>query len=127
MCKGRMQSSQPEGGDSAETNAGAGGEALAGPERYKTGIGSTLRVNTQEYKALVIPYAESAKAATKRADAEPLSVNPEDGGGLLLELTEAWEGVELFVNGRSAEIQIAKPYRYDLTEYILGGSKQSCD
>ena len=28
MCKGRMQSSQSGGGDSAETNAGAGGEAL---------------------------------------------------------------------------------------------------
>ena len=28
MCKGRMQSSQPESGDSAETDAGAGGEAV---------------------------------------------------------------------------------------------------
>ena len=65
--------------------------------------------------------AESAKAAQKREDTEPLSVDLEDGGGLLLELTEAWEGVELFVNGRSAGIQIAKPYRYDLTEYIQEG------
>ncbi|MBQ6248834.1 MAG: hypothetical protein IJJ88_01340, partial [Oscillospiraceae bacterium] len=32
----------------------------------------------------------------------------------LLEITDAYEGVEVFVNGRSAGIQVTPPYRYDL-------------
>lgn len=32
----------------------------------------------------------------------------------MLEITDAWEGVEVFVNGKSAGIQVAPPFRYDL-------------
>lgn len=45
----------------------------------------------------------------------------EKGQPLSLELTEAYEGVEVFVNGRSAGIQIAPPYRYDLTNLVQAG------
>ena len=36
------------------------------------------------------------------------------GKAQLLEITDAWEGVEVFVNGKSAGIQVTPPYRYDL-------------
>lgn len=36
-------------------------------------------------------------------------------GRVTLELTDAYEGVEVFVNGKSAGIQIVPPFRYDLT------------
>ena len=42
-------------------------------------------------------------------------------GKVTLELTDAWEGVEVFVNGRSAGIQIAPPFRYDLTALAQPG------
>lgn len=45
-------------------------DVFAEPEHYKTGIGSTLRVNTQEYKALVIPYAEYVTEALALSVAE---------------------------------------------------------
>lgn len=41
---------------------------------------------------------------------------------LSLEITEAWEGVEVFVNGISAGIQIQPTYKYDLTAYCKPGS-----
>lgn len=43
-------------------------------------------------------------------------------GGLLLEISRAAEGVEVFVNGVSAGIQVASPCRYDLTELIKKGN-----
>ena len=36
------------------------------------------------------------------------------GKAQLLEITDAWEGVEVFINGKSAGIQVTPPYRYDL-------------
>lgn len=36
----------------------------------------------------------------------------------ILEITDAGEGVEVFVNDRSLGIQIAPPFRYDLTAYL---------
>ena len=45
-----------------------------------------------------------------------------DGPGTVtLELTDAYEGVEIFVNGESAGIQIAPPFRYDLTALVKTG------
>lgn len=41
--------------------------------------------------------------------------NVERTGGLSLVLSDAAEGVEVFVNGKSVGIQIAPPYRYDLS------------
>jgi hypothetical protein len=38
-----------------------------------------------------------------------------------LEITDAYEGVELFVNGVSAGIQIAPPFRYNISPLIKSG------
>ncbi len=43
------------------------------------------------------------------------------GGKMLLEISQASEGVEVFVNGESAGIQIAPPYRYDLSALTKEG------
>jgi hypothetical protein len=40
---------------------------------------------------------------------------------MILEITEAYEGVELFVNGISAGIQIAPPFRYDAVSLVKAG------
>lgn len=45
----------------------------------------------------------------------------EPGQPVWLEIADAYEGVELFVNGKSAGIQIAPPFRYDLTELLSPG------
>lgn len=47
-----------------------------------------------------------------------------EGTRLLLEIENASEGVEVFVNGTSAGIQIAPPYRYDLTGLMKEGENQ---
>lgn len=39
----------------------------------------------------------------------------------VLELSDAAEGVELFVNGKSAGLQIVPPYRYDITHLVNSG------
>ncbi|MGN0998459.1 MAG: hypothetical protein ACI4PO_02780 [Faecousia sp.] len=49
------------------------------------------------------------------------SFDAQKGQKIALELTEAYEGVEVFVNGRSAGIQIVPPYRYDLTDLVQTG------
>ena len=41
-----------------------------------------------------------------------------------LEITDAYEGVEVFVNGYSAGIQIVPPFRYDLTTMVQEGYNQ---
>lgn len=41
-----------------------------------------------------------------------------------LEITENCEGVEVFVNGKSAGIQIVAPYRYDLTQLCHPGENE---
>lgn len=46
------------------------------------------------------------------------------GAPCLLEITEAYEGVELFVNGVSLGIQVAAPFRYDLTDCLRLGANQ---
>jgi len=45
----------------------------------------------------------------------------EPGRPVWLEITDAYEGMELFVNGKSAGIQIVPPFRYDLTELLSSG------
>lgn len=42
-------------------------------------------------------------------------------GKAALELTDAYEGVEVFVNGQSVGIQIVPPFRYDLTALAKPG------
>ncbi len=43
---------------------------------------------------------------------------------MALEITDAWEGVEVFVNGASAGIQIVPTYLFDITPYLLVGKNQ---
>lgn len=49
---------------------------------------------------------------------------PADARSAILEITDAHEGVELFVNGRSAGIQIAPPFRYDITTLVTAGKNR---
>ncbi len=41
--------------------------------------------------------------------------------GAVLEISDAHEGVEVFVNGQSAGIQVAPPFRYDITGLVKEG------
>ena len=43
------------------------------------------------------------------------------GKAQMLEITDAWEGVEVFVNGQSAGIQVVPPYRFDLRGLTADG------
>lgn len=43
------------------------------------------------------------------------------GQQMLLEISDASEGVEVFLNGKCLGIQIAQPYRYNLTAAVLDG------
>ena len=43
------------------------------------------------------------------------------GKAQMLEITDAYEGVEVFVNGRSAGIQVVPPYRFDLRTLTRDG------
>lgn len=43
---------------------------------------------------------------------------------VFLEITDAHEGVEVFVNGQSAGIQIFPPFRFDLSEIVREGKNQ---
>lgn len=45
-------------------------------------------------------------------------------GFIGLEITDAHEGIEVFVNGKSAGIQIIAPYRYDLTKLCDPGKNK---
>jgi len=44
-----------------------------------------------------------------------------EGEQLSLEITEAWDSVEVFLNGRSLGIQVKPPFVYDLGELALDG------
>lgn len=44
-----------------------------------------------------------------------------EGQKAILEITDAYEGVEVFVNGKSLGIQIVPVYRYDLSEAVKPG------
>ena len=43
---------------------------------------------------------------------------------VLLEITDAWEGVEVFLNGQSAGIQVAPPFRYDISKLVRPGENE---
>ena len=49
------------------------------------------------------------------------TVRADEGQQILLTISNAEEGVEVFVNGRSLGIQIAPPMRYDLTGLLVPG------
>jgi hypothetical protein len=44
--------------------------------------------------------------------------------GVLMEIEDAHEGVELFVNGTSAGIQIVPPFEFDITELVVDGTNR---
>lgn len=46
------------------------------------------------------------------------------GERLVLEITDAYEGVEVFVNGESLGIQVAPPFLYDITSRVRDGENQ---
>lgn len=48
----------------------------------------------------------------------------EKGSRFLLEIQNASEGVEVFVNNVSAGIQVAPPFRYDLTDFMKEGKNE---
>ena len=43
---------------------------------------------------------------------------------VLLKITDAYEGVEVFVNGISAGVQIAAPFEYDITPLVKKGANE---
>lgn len=45
-------------------------------------------------------------------------VQKQEGKKVILEITDAGEDVEVFVNGTSAGIQVLPPFRYDITELM---------
>jgi len=45
----------------------------------------------------------------------------EEGEQIVLEITDAYEGVEVFVNDRSLGIQIVPPYRYNISQALVEG------
>lgn len=49
---------------------------------------------------------------------------PADAASAVLEITDAHEGVELFVNGQPAGIQIIPPFRYDITALVTAGKNR---
>lgn len=51
-------------------------------------------------------------------------VSLEKGRKYTVEITDAYEGVELFVNGQSAGIQIAPPFRYDISALVADGDNR---
>ena len=46
------------------------------------------------------------------------------GGQYVLEISDAYEGVEVFVNGKSLGIQIVPTYRYDLSAAVHDGENE---
>ena len=53
-----------------------------------------------------------------------ISVELKRKQAVLLEISDASEGVELFVNGKNAGIQIVPPYRYDITGLVKTGTNK---
>lgn len=45
-------------------------------------------------------------------------------GKTVLEIENAYETVEVFVNGRSAGVRLSKPYRFDLSEFLEDGKNK---
>lgn len=62
----------------------------------------------------------------KWLDAEdiPETGGPGEAGKTVLEITDAGEAVQVFVNGRDLGIQIVPPYRYDISSELTDGKNQ---
>jgi len=52
------------------------------------------------------------------------TVTAAPGEGAVVEISDAQEGVELFVNGTSAGIQVAPPFRYDISGLLREGENR---
>lgn len=53
-----------------------------------------------------------------------VEVKPEETGEQLLEISDAGEAVQVFVNGRDCGIQIVPPYRYEIGEVLRPGKNR---
>ena len=51
-------------------------------------------------------------------------VDTAGGGRVIVEISDAQEGVELFVNGTSAGLQVSPPFRYDISGLIREGENR---
>lgn len=52
------------------------------------------------------------------------SFHAKETQGIILSISDAAEGVEVFVNGKSVGIQIAPPYLFDISEYAKQGNNE---
>ncbi len=46
------------------------------------------------------------------------------GGRVVLEIEDAYESAEVFLNGSSVGMKIAKPYLYDISDYVIEGENR---
>ena len=80
-------------------------------------FGEVRMVTTPEDIAVELPeFSGIARYETE--------ISATDGETVTLEITDAGEAVEVFVNGESLGIQIARPFRYDLTERLTAGENR---
>jgi hypothetical protein len=80
-------------------------------------FGEVSAVTIPEDIAIELPeFSGFARYETTICSSEKESVT--------LEIADAGEAVEVFVNGKSLGIQIAPPFRYDLTKYLVEGGNR---
>ena len=80
-------------------------------------FGSVREVHLPDQLAEEAPTFSGFVRYTRQLDMETI-------GEGILEITDAYEGVEVFVNGKSLGIQVVPPYRYDLTEGLVKGANE---
>lgn len=133
-----------DGGVSGETDAGVSGKSAAGMEILKKYMrvpvkaeGMSVEFNGPWQRSICrsidYPLFDGQKAVTlpdALAAEEPEfsgfaryenNFNCEKGRHAVLKITDAHEGVEVFVNGQSLGIQIAPPFVYDLSDALMDG------
>ena len=82
---------------------------------YPNGFGETQLVTMPDTLAKEQPEFSGIIAYEKAFEGEELGENP------VITITDAYEGVELFVNGESLGIQIVPPFHYELKPWIIPG------
>lgn len=82
---------------------------------YPNGFADKKKVTVPDALAKEQPEFSGMIAYEKIFDEAELDGNP------VITITDAYEGVELFVNGNTLGIQIVPPFRYELKERIVSG------
>lgn len=80
--------------------------------------GTQVSLYVEPQKSLMLVFGECDFELEEPLQAQGTEILT---GKWVLEIEDAAEGVEVFVDGRSAGIQIAAPYLYDLTEFVHEG------